>query len=77
MDTITKEFWQKWEDANEINKLRLVETLTMPSPVIQGDLYYHTCVSLVNSYLVDLRNYLSIVWLDPLDPRSALFLEDN
>lgn len=51
-------FWEKWCKANELEKVELVETLTLPSPRLKGKDYKYHCASLINSYLVDLVEYL-------------------
>jgi len=48
------EFWTKWTKANEIEKVDLVKTLTLPSPSVQPqELFVHHCATLINSYLED------------------------
>ena len=57
---MTTTFWKQWLDANELNKVRLVETLTLPSQAIDDkELYEHHCAVLMNSYLCDLEEYLT------------------
>ena len=47
---LVSQFWDKWYHANELERLKLVETLT-------GMKNYSTA-SLTNSYLTDLAEYL-------------------
>jgi hypothetical protein len=47
------EFWEKWIKADELNRLKLVKTLT---PFTRGGLCRHMTATLMNSYLVDLYN---------------------
>jgi len=49
-----KQFWEKWCEVNELDQELLVETLP-----ICGDKWPKTIVSLLNSYFVDLHEYVS------------------
>lgn len=52
-------FWAKWYGADELDRVKLVETLTLPSPKIKPrELYEHHAAELINSYLEDLAEYL-------------------
>lgn len=53
-----KDFWQKWEEADDVTKLKLVKTL----PIFDGwDKVNLNCPmftpTVVNSYFVDLYTY--------------------
>lgn len=48
------EFWKKWIEADELDKIRLVGTLT---PFTRGRVCRYMTATLMNSYLVDLYNY--------------------
>jgi hypothetical protein len=52
------EFWQKWYDADELQRVELVKTLTLPSTKLKGDDFKRSCAVVINSYLTDLENYL-------------------
>lgn len=52
------DFWAKWYKADGLERKKLVETLTLPSRKLTGRLYKHQCAVLMNSYLVDLAEYL-------------------
>jgi len=47
------DFWDEWIKADELERLRLIKTLT---PFTRGDLCHHMSATLMNSYLVDLYN---------------------
>ena len=68
MDEKLKEFWDNWRSADEIERLKIVETLTLPSRKLKGDDYKYSCASLINSYLTELEKYLEEYWHDMLDP---------
>ena len=54
MSKISKKFWNKWLNANELEKVELVKTLTLPSQKVEPkSLHEHHCATLLNSYLVD------------------------
>lgn len=52
------EFWEKWYKADELKRVELVGTLTLPSPRLVGQDYKHHCAVLLNSYLTDLAEYM-------------------
>lgn len=51
MKDVKETFWSKWYKANEIERLRLVQTLT-------GFKNDYSQASLLNSYLTDLSEYI-------------------
>lgn len=55
MKKMTGEFWEKWMKADELEKVRLVGTLT---PFTRGRVCRYMTATLMNSYLVDLYNKL-------------------
>lgn len=56
---MTEAFWEKWYGANELDRVKLVESLTLPSPEVEPrNLYEHHCAVLINSYLTDLSEHL-------------------
>ena len=53
------EFWRRWYGSDELSRLKLVETLTLPSrDVDDEELYRYQCASLINSYLTDLSEFM-------------------
>lgn len=48
-------FWDKWTKADELGRLKLVRTL---SPFTRGGICQHMTATLMNSYLVDLYNFM-------------------
>ena len=46
-------FWSRWSRADELEKVELVKTLTLPQRFEDEAVYIHGCATLVNSYLVD------------------------
>ena len=53
-DNVKSKFWERWLKADELEKVKLVLTLTLPSPQVEPkELYEHHCATLINSYLVD------------------------
>jgi len=48
-------FWDKWTKADEVERLKLVRTL---SPFTHGGVCQHMTATLMNSYLVDLYNFM-------------------
>ena len=53
------EFWKKWASADEIEQLKMIDTLMLPSRVIKDEkLYRFHCASIINSYLDDLFRVL-------------------
>lgn len=48
------EFWKTWAKGNEIERLKLVRTLT---PFSRGGATHYMTATVMNSYLVDLYNY--------------------
>jgi len=57
---LAKNFWKRWHEANELERLNLVLTLT-------GMKDYGTA-SLANSYLTDLEIYLEEYYKEHYDP---------
>lgn len=51
-------FWEAWIIANELEKLEIVASLKM-FDMIKEPMFRHSFVSLVNSYLVDLQEYMA------------------
>lgn len=51
-----KEFWERWYNAEELDRLRIVEEL----PLFKGESLVETTVTsaLLNSYLEDLAEYV-------------------
>ena len=50
----SQKFWEKWLRADELEKVELIKTLTLPSPKVTPEkLYEYQCAVLLNSYLVD------------------------
>ena len=52
---MTAEFWKTWEKGNEIERLKLIRTLT---PFSRGGATHYMTATMMNSYLVDLHNYM-------------------
>jgi len=50
---MSREFWLDWIDADELERLKMIKTLT---PFTRGGLCRHMSATLMNSYLVDLYN---------------------
>lgn len=50
------EFWDKWIEADEIDRIALVGTLT---PFTRGKVCRYMTATLMNSYLVDLYNKMN------------------
>jgi len=53
---IGKEFWERWYNAEELDRLRIVEEL----PLFKGESMVETTITstLLNSYLEDLAKYV-------------------
>jgi hypothetical protein len=62
-----KTFWEKWARAGELDRVAMVKTLFKDSRLCQDDLDVHTLATLVNSYLVDLEEYMKIKYYRNLD----------
>jgi len=58
MAEISTKFWKKWYEANELERVALVKTLTLPAKIEDDGLYNHECATLINSFLCDLADYL-------------------
>jgi len=52
---MTAEFWKTWEKGNEVERLKLIRTLT---PFSRGGATHYMTATMMNSYLVDLHNYM-------------------
>jgi hypothetical protein len=50
---MSEEFWKKWIKADELERIKLVKTLT---PFTRGGVCRQMHATLMNSYLVDLYN---------------------
>jgi len=61
MTSVSREFWAKWHSADELGKVDLIKTLTLPAKIGDEEAYkYHSAV-LINSYLLDLMDYLAVI----------------
>ena len=58
MGEISMKFWKKWYEANELERVALVKTLTLPARIEDDGIYTHHCATLINSFLCDLADYL-------------------
>jgi hypothetical protein len=55
---ISDEFWAKWIAADDIERVNLIKTLTIPPRELDDEQYKHIIATLINSYLEDLQEYL-------------------
>lgn len=53
-----EQFWESWVNADELQKIRLVNTLSIFDMMKEPEMK-RAFVSLVNSYLVDLHEYMA------------------
>lgn len=68
MTTTVEQFWIKWLQADELEQVKLLETLTMPSNVIRDkELHQYHCAALFNRYLEDMVMVLSSMSPEQLD----------
>lgn len=58
--SLGKEFWERWYNAEELDRLRIVEEL----PLFKGESLVETTVTstLLNSYFEDLAKYVRSRW---------------
>lgn len=67
------EFWERWYNAEELDKLRLIEKL----PLFKGESVVETTVTstLLNSYFEDLAKYVRSRWSEKVSQQSGLVCE--
>ncbi len=58
MGEIANDFWAKWDKADELQKVKLVEELVMIKSSHKDEILKYADAVLLNSYLVDLQQYL-------------------
>lgn len=56
---ISDRFWEKWHKANELDRVDLIKTLTLPAKIEDDGAYNYQCAILINSFLCDLADYLA------------------
>ena len=55
-----EDFWERWLKANELKKVEMIKTLPIAKDTkIIHKGFEHTVATLLNSYLVDLKDYLT------------------
>lgn len=78
-DQKIKEFWVKWLQANELEQLKLIQTLMLPSNVIRDEkLFKYHCASVLNRYLEDMVKAIASMstaelelYLTPYEPPES------
>jgi len=61
-------FWVRWLKADELEQLKLIESLTLPSNRIKDKrLHKHHVASVFNSYIEDLARVLATIPPDELN----------
>lgn len=58
MEKLPKVFWGSWYASDELHRVELVKTLTLPSRELEGEDYKHHSAVLINSYLTDLSEFM-------------------
>ena len=54
---MSREFWEEWVKGEELKRLDLIKTLILPCNK-NDKMELHICASLINSYLIDLHEYM-------------------
>lgn len=73
-DQKVKEFWVKWLQADELEQLRLIESLMMPSNVIKDkSLHGYHCASIFNRYLEDIVRAIASMPTEELATYLAMY----